>query len=90
MLCGETQAQQCRLVLFQDSDFARDLEDSKSKSGGMPVSILGSHTFVPTSWDVQEIDCSFDTVLQNAEIIALDAGLGMNRIPGLTRLGFGD
>ena len=26
-------AQQCRLGLFQDSDFARDLEDSKSTSG---------------------------------------------------------
>ena len=27
-------AQQCRLGLFQDSDFAGDLEDSKSTSGG--------------------------------------------------------
>ena len=27
-------AKQCRLGLFQDSDFARDLEDSKSTSGG--------------------------------------------------------
>ena len=26
---------QCRLGLFQDSDFAGDLEDSKSKSGGL-------------------------------------------------------
>ena len=26
--------EQCRLGLFQDSDFARDLEDSKSTSGG--------------------------------------------------------
>ena len=42
-------AQQCRLELFQDSDFARDLEDSKSTSGGI-LCIFGSHTFVPTSW----------------------------------------
>ena len=28
-------AQQCTLGLFQDSDFARDLEDSKSTSGGI-------------------------------------------------------
>ena len=40
---------QFRLGLFQDSDFARDLEDSKSTSGGT-LCILGSHTFVPTSW----------------------------------------
>ena len=42
-------AKQCRLGLFQDSDFAGDLEDSKSISGGT-LSILGSHTFVPISW----------------------------------------
>ena len=34
---------QCRLGLFQDSDFAGDLEDSKSTSGGT-LSIFGSHT----------------------------------------------
>ena len=42
-------AQQCRLGLFQDSDAAGDLEDSKSTSGGL-LCIFGSHTFVPTSW----------------------------------------
>ena len=42
-------AKQCRLGLFQDSDFAVDLEDSKSTSGGT-LCIFGSHTFVPTSW----------------------------------------
>ena len=31
--CGNT-VQQCRLRLFQDSDFARDVEYSKSTSGG--------------------------------------------------------
>ena len=41
-------AKQCRLGLFQDSDFAGDLEDSKSTSGGT-LCILGSHTFVPIS-----------------------------------------
>ena len=40
-------AHQCRLGLFQDSDFAGDVEDSKSTSGGI---LFGSHTFVPTSW----------------------------------------
>ena len=42
-------AQQCRLGLFQDSDVARDLEDSKSTSGGT-LCVFGSHTFVPISW----------------------------------------
>ena len=42
-------AKQCRLGLFQDSDFAGDLEDSKSASGGVLCN-CGSRTFVPTSW----------------------------------------
>ena len=42
-------AKQCRLGLFEDSDFAGDLEDSKSTSGGT-LCIFGSHTFVPISW----------------------------------------
>ena len=41
-------AKQCRLGLFQDSDIAGDLEDSKSTSGGT-LCIFGSHTFVPMS-----------------------------------------
>ena len=40
-------AQRCRLGLFQDSDFAGDLEDSKLTSGGI-LCIFGSRTFVPT------------------------------------------
>ena len=35
--------------LFQDSDFAGDLEDSKTNSGGT-FCVFGSHTFVPISW----------------------------------------
>ena len=42
-------AKQCTLGLFQDSDVAGDLEDSKSTSGGT-LCILGGHTFVPISW----------------------------------------
>ena len=42
-------AQRCRIGLFQDSDFAGDLEDSKSRSGGL-LCIFGSRTFVPTNW----------------------------------------
>ena len=42
-------AKQYRLRLFQDSDFAGDLELSKSTSGGT-LCIFGSHTFVAISW----------------------------------------
>ena len=42
-------AKQCRLGLFQDSDFAGDLEDSKSTSGGT-LCVFGSYTFVKISW----------------------------------------
>ena len=37
-------AKQCRLGLFQVSDFAGDLEDSKSTSGGK-LCVFGSHIF---------------------------------------------
>ena len=49
--CAGNTAQHCRLGLFQDSDFAGDLEfeDSKSTSGGL-LCIFGSQTFVPISW----------------------------------------
>ena len=48
-------AKQCRLGLFQDSDFAGDLEDSKSTSGGT-LCVFGSHTFVPISQQVFAVD----------------------------------
>ena len=56
-------AQQCRLGLFQDSDFAVDLEDSNSTSRSV-LCIFGSHTFVPMSWCVRSKP-QFHTVQQN-------------------------
>ena len=74
-------AKQCRLGLFQDSDFAGDLEDSKSTSGGT-LCIFGSHTFVPISWM-----CKKQTAVSHSstesEIISLDTGL---RLDGLLAL----
>ena len=74
-------AEQCRLGLFQDSDFAGDLEDSKSTSGGA-LCIFGSHTFVPISWM-----CKKQTLVSQSstvtEIISCDAGLRMDGIPVL-------
>ena len=73
-------AKQCRLGLFQDSDFAGDLEDSKSTSGGT-LCIFGSHTFVPISWM-----CKKQTSVSHSsesEIISLDAGSRLDGIPAL-------
>ena len=77
---GKT-AQQCRLGLFQDSDFAGDLEDSKSTSGRI-LCIFGSHTFEPISWMCKK-QTSVSHSSTEAEIISLDAGLRMNGIPAL-------
>ena len=74
-------ALQCRLGLFQDSDFAGDLEDSKSTSGGLSC-IFGSHTFVPISWMCKK-QTSVSHSSSEAEIISLDAGLRMDGIPAL-------
>ena len=77
-------AKQCRLGLFQDSDFVGDLEDSKSTSGGT-LCIFGSHTFVPISWM-----CQKQTVVSHSstesKIISLVAGLRLDGIPALDLL----
>ena len=62
-------AKQCRLGLFQDSDFAGDLEDSKSTSGGT-LCIFGSHTFVPMSWMCKK-QTAVSHSLTESEIISL-------------------
>ena len=73
-------AKQCRLGLFQDSDFAGDLEDSKSTSGGT-LCIFGSHTFVPISWM-----CKKQTAVSHSSTeseIILDTGLRLDGLPAL-------
>ena len=78
-------AKQCRVGLFQDSDFAGDLEDSKSTSGGT-LCIFGSHTFVATSWMCKkQISVSHSST--ESEIFSLDAGL---RLDGILALEFWD
>ena len=74
-------AKQCRLGLFQDSDFAGDLEDSKSTSCGT-LCIFGSHTFVPISWMCKK-RTSVSHSSTESEIISLDAGLRLDGIPAL-------
>ena len=77
-------AKQCRLGLFPDSDFAGDLEDSKSTSGGT-LCVFGSHTFVPISWM-----CKKQTAVSHSstesEIISLDTGLRRDGLPALELL----
>ena len=74
-------AKQCRLELFQDSDFAGDLEDSKSTSGGT-LCVFGSHTFVPISWMCKK-QTSVSHSSTESEIISLDAGLRLDGLPAL-------
>ena len=74
-------AKQCRLGLFQGSDFAGDLEDSKSTSGGTSC-IFGSHTFVPISWMCKK-QTSVSHSSTESEIISLDAGWRLDGIPAL-------
>ena len=77
---GKT-AKQWRLGLFQDSDFAGDLEDSKSTSGGT-LCVFGCHTFVPTSWMCKK-QTSVSHSSTESEIFSLDAGLRLDGIPAL-------
>ena len=74
-------AKQSRLGLFQDSDFAGDLEDSKSTSGGT-LCVFGSHTVVPISWM-----CKKQTAVSHSstesEIISLDTGMRLDGLPAL-------
>ena len=74
-------AKQGRLGLFQDSDFARDLEDSKSTSGGT-LCVFGSHIFVSTSWMCKK-QTSFSHSSTESEIISLDAVLRLDGIPAV-------
>ena len=74
-------AKQCRLGLFQDSDFAGDLEGSNPLLEEH-LCIFGSHTFVPISWM-----CKKQTAVSHfsteSEMISLDTGLRLDDLPAL-------
>ena len=74
-------AKQCRLGLFQDSDFAGYLEDSESTSGGT-LCIFGSHKFVPISWMCKKQTAVSHSSTESA-IISLDTGLRLDGLPAL-------
>ena len=74
-------AKQCRLGLFQDSDFARDLEDLKSTSG-RTLCVFGSHTFVPISWICKK-QAAVSHSSTEYKIISVDTGLRLDGLPAL-------
>ena len=65
----------------QDSDFAGDLEDSKSTSGGT-LCIFGSPHICSKKLDVQETNISFSQ-FNESEIVSLDTGLRLDGLPAL-------
>ena len=85
--CGKHSSAMQIGTLFQDSDFAGDSEDSKSKSCGL-LCIFGSHTFVPIRWMCKK-QTSVSHSSTEAEIISLDAGLRMDGVPSSWSSGFG-
>ena len=83
--CVGNTAKHCRLGLFQYSDFAGDLEDSKSTSGGT-LCVLGK-SYICSN----KLECKKQTSVSHSstesEIISLDAAL---RLSGTPALDFGD
>ena len=74
-------AEQCRSGLFQDSDFAGDLEVSKSTSGGI-LCIFGRRTFVPINWMCTK-QAAVSHSSAESDVITLDAGLRRDGIRAL-------
>ena len=79
---GKT-AQHCRSGSFQDSEFAGDLEDSKTTSGGI-LCVFGSRTYVPASWVCKKQTSELHSSMES-EVISFDAGLRMDGIPVLDK-----
>ena len=73
---------QCRLGLFRDTDFAGDLEDSISTSGGTMCVFFGIHICVPISWMCKK-ETSIKHSSTESEIVSLEAGLRLDGVPAL-------
>ena len=81
MCCGKHGPTMQIRIVSRLSDFAGDLEDSKSTPGGIRC-IFGSHTLVPISWTCKK-QTSVSHSSTEAEVISLDTGLRMDGIPAL-------
>ena len=75
-------AKQCRLGLFQDSDFAGDLEDSKSTSGGT-LCVFWKSYICSNKLDVQETNFSFTQFNRIRNHLFGCTGLRLDGIPAL-------
>ena len=64
--CGQYGAA-LSIGLFRDSDFSRDLEDSKSTSGRL-LRVFGGRTFVSTSWMCKKQSSVSHRVQQNLKL----------------------
>ena len=75
-------AKQGKLGLFQDSDIAGDLEDSKSTSCGTLCIFWKSYICVPIRWICKK-QTSVSHSSTESEIISLDTGLRLDGLPAL-------
>ena len=80
--CVGDAADKCRIACFSDADFAGDLKDSKSTSGGF-VAVVGPKMFVPLSClcKKQQVVSHSST---ESEIVALDVWIRTEALPTLT------
>ena len=73
MLAGK--ARDFELGLLQDADFAGNLKDSKSASGGV-LCMFASQTCVPISWSCKKHTAVLHSS-KEADVISLDGGVRM-------------
>ena len=71
----------CKIALFSDASFADDLAKSKSTTGAYLV-LVGPKTYVPLSWMCKKQGAVSHSSTE-AEIIALDAMIRLEGLPGL-------
>ena len=72
--------------MFQDFDFAGDLEDSNSISEGF-LCIFGGQAFVPTSWMCKK-QIAVSHISTESDVISLDAGLRKDGVSALELCGY--
>ena len=78
----ETKVSECKFVLVQDADVARNVADSKSTSSGM-LCMLGDHTCVQIPWTGKKKTAVSHNSTE-AEVISLPTGLRMEGFLALT------
>lgn len=72
---------QCALCYRVDADYAGDIHDSHSTSGGYLI-LIGPRTFAPITWLCKK-QTAISRSSTEAELIALDTGLRLDALPTL-------